>query len=447
MVLYHQVTHTRASMSRFFISYRRDDTADASARLYERLVLQFGRAYVFKDVDDIPLGMDFRRVLQAEVAKCDAMLVVIGRQWISMTDAAGRRRLENPNDFVRIEIEAALARGIPVVPVLVQNASMPAQSDLPASLAELAFRHGLVVRGDPHFHRDVDLLITRLDSLLASSALARAHVPPTRFPSRLAQLGYEGCVLGNVEVILPPMCEVPEGEFLMGSDPAHDACTNNDNETPQHWVTLTAYRIGRHPVTVAEFACFVRAGHAEPKSGYNELTWRQQCDRTDYPVVNVTWGDAATYVAWLEKLTGLSWRVPTEAEWEKAARWDVAARTSHIYPWGDAFDKACCNTSEGGKNATTPVGTYPAGMSPCGAEDMAGNVWEWTSSLFKPYPYNENDGREAPTLSGTRVLRGGSWLNDARVARAACRNYSRQPPSVLADTFIGFRVVQTVHSL
>ena len=157
-------------VAKIFISYRRDDSADASGRLYDRLVAQFGEANVFKDVDNIPLGVDFRTVLTGAVGQCAAMLVVIGRQWLGATDEGGRPRLELPGDFVRIEIEEALARDIPVIPVLVQNASMPQEHELPPSLAPLAYRNGLGVRADPYFHGDVTLLINRLTPLVGESA-------------------------------------------------------------------------------------------------------------------------------------------------------------------------------------------------------------------------------------------------------------------------------------
>ena len=155
-------------MSKIFISYRRDDSDADSGRIDDRLWPKYGRANVFKDVDTIPLGLDFRRILNEEVAKCDVMLVAIGRQWVSITDVYGQRRLENPSDFVRIEVEAALARDIPVIPVLVQDAPMPQERELPTTLGSLAYRNGITVRGGRHFHADIDLLIRRLDMLFAS---------------------------------------------------------------------------------------------------------------------------------------------------------------------------------------------------------------------------------------------------------------------------------------
>jgi formylglycine-generating enzyme required for sulfatase activity len=138
--------------------------------------------------------------------------------------------------------------------------------------------------------------------------------------------------------------------------------------------------------------------------------------------------------------------LPSEAEWEKAARWDPEHRVSRRYPWGDTFEATRCNTSESGIKTTTPVGSYrdEGGVSACGAQDMAGNVWEWTSSFFKPYPYRRDDGREhsrrAPKATESLALHGGSWNNLGRYARAAYRIYN-SPVGVSDD--IGFRLALT----
>jgi len=161
-------------VGKIFISYRREDSTDAAGRVYDRLVTQFGKANVFKDVDDIPLGRDFREALRDAVGECDIMLVVIGHQWLTATDEQGRR-LDNPGDFVRIEVEAALTRDIPVIPVLVQGAGVPRERDLPSTLAQLAYRNGLPVRSDPHFHGDMNLLIARMGPALAPGLIERGE--------------------------------------------------------------------------------------------------------------------------------------------------------------------------------------------------------------------------------------------------------------------------------
>jgi hypothetical protein len=154
------------AIEKIFLSYRRDDSADATGRIYDRLVQRFGKEQIFKDVDSIPLGVDFREHLGNVVGRCNLVLVVIGDRWID-AGQAGARRLDDVADFVRIEIEAALERKIPVVPVLVRGATIPADSALPPSLRALAYRNGMSVRPDPDFHRDMDRLIAGLETHLA----------------------------------------------------------------------------------------------------------------------------------------------------------------------------------------------------------------------------------------------------------------------------------------
>lgn len=149
-----------------FLSYRRDDSADVTGRIYDRLVQRFGKEQIFKDVDSIPLGVDFREHLGEVVGRCSVVLVVIGDRWLS-AGSPGARRLDDAADFVRIEIESALERRIPVVPVLVRGAAIPGDTELPQSLRPLAYRNGLAVRADPDFHRDMDRLITGLQTHLA----------------------------------------------------------------------------------------------------------------------------------------------------------------------------------------------------------------------------------------------------------------------------------------
>ena len=147
-----------AAMS-VFLSYRREDSADVAGRIYDRLAVAFGQDQVFKDVDSIPLGVDFREHLQHVVGKCDVLLAVIGDQWLAARAGEAASRLDDPKDFVRIELESALHRGIPVIPVLVRGAAVPHEAELPSTLGTLAYRSGIAVRADPDFHRDMDRLI------------------------------------------------------------------------------------------------------------------------------------------------------------------------------------------------------------------------------------------------------------------------------------------------
>lgn len=148
-----------ARSPRVFISYRRAESADVTGRIYDRLTRHFGPAAIFKDVESIPLGIDFKEHLEKAVAKCRIFLVVIGNQWLEAGDSLGNNRLEDPRDFVRIELEAALHRNIPVIPLLVRGGSMPAEEKLPPSLRTLVYRNAISIRPDPDFHRDMDRLI------------------------------------------------------------------------------------------------------------------------------------------------------------------------------------------------------------------------------------------------------------------------------------------------
>jgi len=240
------------------------------------------------------------------------------------------------------------------------------------------------------------------------------------------------------EILGQPMVWIPPGPFLIGSDKGKDPQALDD-ELPQHEVTLPGYWIGRYPVTVAQFRAFVEAsGHRPGDPGSLK-------GPGDHPVVNVTWYDALAYCRWLSEKAGIPVALPSEAEWEKAAR----GTDGRIYPWGDEPpDEGRCSF-ENHVRGTTPVGRYsPQGDSPYGCADMAGNVWEWTRSLWgedlrKPdfkYPYDPEDGRENLETGRDvrRVLRGGAFLDEDRRVRCAAR--LRLDPNRRYGDF-GFRVV------
>ena len=211
----------------------------------------------------------------------------------------------------------------------------------------------------------------------------------------------------------PEMVNVPSGTFEMGSKTRKKWLF--DNEKPQHSIELPGYWIGKYPVTNSEYAVFV--GDTDYRCPDHWLNGKIPMMYESHPVIYVSWHDASAYCRWLSDLTGKPYRLPTEAQWEKAARGGDGRR----YPWGSRWDSRKCNTQEGGHGETSPVGAYsPEGDSPFGCADMAGNVWEWTSSLYRPYPYDTNDGRE-DLGNSIRVLRGGSWANAASYARCASR--------------------------
>lgn len=154
---------------KIFINYRRDDSIGMAGRLHDRLVQTFGRDKLFMDVDHIPAGADFVAHLNNQVAECDVVLAIIGPNWLRAKDKAGQRRLHQPDDFVAIEIAAALARDTLVIPVLVDAARMPKESDLPDTLKPLARRQAVEVR-HAHFGHDAEALIARMRKALGQEA-------------------------------------------------------------------------------------------------------------------------------------------------------------------------------------------------------------------------------------------------------------------------------------
>jgi len=258
-----------------------------------------------------------------------------------------------------------------------------------------------------------------------------------QFPLHLMRLGFrllqtmDRAGHDQFRVIVPPVCDVPAGPFLMGSDKQYDPDAR-DEELPQHAVTVLAFQIGVFPLMVREYACAVEAGAVSEPEG--EIRWQHQLQQADHPVVCLSWFQARDYASFLTQVTGDHWRLPTEAEWEKAAR----GTDGRIYPWGNRWNPTRANTLNGGPVTTKPVGSYPRGMSPYGAQDMAGNVLEWTSSTPKAYPYQADDGREDLSDQTGKVLRGGGWGNYQPGVRAAYR--SDYPPASNLNDF-GVRLV------
>jgi len=253
-------------------------------------------------------------------------------------------------------------------------------------------------------------------SVVATEA-PTTEVPATEVPS-----------VGIVSTMVSPkdgmtMVFVPEGEFTMGSD------NGGADEKPVHLVYLDAYWIDQTEVTSAMYEKCVDAGQCDTLDG-NCLSCNSGYAK--HPVINVDWYQANAYCSWVER------RLPTEAEWEKAAR-GTDART---YPWGEGIDCNIANYYSSCVGDTSPVGSYESGKSPYGAYDMAGNVWEWVSSLYKPYPYNASDGREDMNSSDARVLRGGAWyLNDVNVRSA---NRDRYNPTNISNYDYGFRCARSL---
>jgi len=220
----------------------------------------------------------------------------------------------------------------------------------------------------------------------------------------------------------PVLVVVPAGLFTMGE--------GNEQQT----LDLPAFQIGKYPVTNRQYAAFVQDGQPAP-SHWEGGSYPEEL--ANHPVVNVFWSDAIAYCRWLAAKTGRPYRLPTEAEWEKAASWDAGKKKARIYPWGDTFERGKCNSGEGGKGATTPVGAYsPAGDSPYGCADMAGNVWEWCATAWRDRYAPEADKDDSADLR--HVVRGGSFSHKAGYVHCAYRDkgglYGR------GDYLVGFRV-------
>jgi len=245
------------------------------------------------------------------------------------------------------------------------------------------------------------------------------------------------------------MVRVPAGSFQMGNNGAEPfTCLHYPQECPQHLVDLPAYWIGKHEVTRAEYARFIDAGgyydpgywssdgwswrvvnsRTKPEywpawicfyhgpSGCDPATCSRGFAQTDkHPIVCVTYYEAEAFCNWA------GGHLPTEAQWEKAARW--TGGYPNVYPWGNTWDDERCNSWTGGPYPvyqTTPVGSYPSGMSPYGCDDMAGNVWEWVRDWYLSYPGSTSPFDDTDVH---RVLRGGAWSTFDNHCRCAYRYY------------------------
>lgn len=533
--------------SGIFVSYRRDDSAGHAGRLFDRLSEHFGRERLFMDVDHIEPGEDFVQVIEAAVGSSAVLLVVIGRRWLTSGDMTARR-LDNPNDFVRLEVAAALASNVRVIPVLVQDATMPGPQELPDDLVRLSRRNAIEL-SDLRWNRDVDQLISVLERFFAKQQEAQgiaeqgAEKEPQRaaeaerqrveeqlrqqaertarateenrqrgeaeeferrhaverlsptaagpssparpdvsllnaewathavvLPSYVAErpkksklplmiAGVALVVLIGLALVVwlaraavrkmtpstvsqpqstvdkktsslvsqPPSASqtqsksqrielvlIPKGSFMMGA--THDGA----DEGPVRRVTIShEFYIGKYEVTQAQWQAVM---------GNNPSAFKG----ADLPVDGVSWNDAIAFVARLNAQgDGYTYRLPSEAEWEYAAR----AGTTGDYA-GD-LDAMAWYDSNSGKTTHPVGGKQPNGF---GLYDMHGNVWEWCQDWY----HASNAG--APTdgsawLSGgeqkERVLRGGSWGNFDHVCRSA-RRFSNGPDN---RNFFGLRVV------
>lgn len=285
---------------------------------------------------------------------------------------------------------------------------------------------------------DANMRLTVVDALLAIIAN-----PDADLRARIAA----GTLLGDLgDPRIGEMVTIPAGQFLMGEG------------REQHALSLPAFRIGKFPVTNFEYRRFVEAGGYSERSYWTDAGWVEvgeqqktprfwkdaRFNRPNQPVMGLSWYECVAFCRWMTRDTGMLWRLPTEAEWEKAAR----GTEGYLFPWGNAYDPARLN-GRGPRDrqacTPTPVGLYPAGVGPFGLFDCVGNVWEWCATRWKkPFPYDSAQDEWHPDyLQGQnlRVLRGGSWYDTQDVTR--CAHRFRFQPFGWNDRG-GFRLVSPV---
>ena len=262
-----------------------------------------------------------------------------------------------------------------------------------------------------------------------------------QFPRARAENHY--LILHLAPGLWTTLLHIPAGEFLMGADPQQDL-EAADSEFPQHRVQVSEFYLGKYPVTNAQFDVFANAAPAKLSAGL--AGWRLPTGKETQPVVNVTWDDAVAFCQWLSAATGRKFRLPTEAEWEKAARGPAgASHDSRIYPWGDEWDPTRAALSlEGAAGGPQPVSHHsPAGDSPYGVCDMSGNVWEWCGDWFDPQLYSQRwrsvvKDPTGPETGQGYVVRGGAFDSTPKHMRCTRRNWYYPDK---ARPNLGFRIV------
>lgn len=394
-------------MSKIFLSYRRADTSGYVIAIYDRLIQTLSSKDIFRDLDTIDYGEDFVEVIENAVQQCDVLLAIIGQQWVKITDAEGQRRLDNPEDFVRLEIAIALRRNIRVIPVLVGGATMPSADDLPEDLKRLVRRNALEIR-DRDFQAHMERLIRAINRALAATQSHKLPTHPQTKPQKLSKQPIEELVYQEVVNILSPpfeWIEIPAGKVVI----------NDRTEI------ISTFAIAKYPITKAQFTQFIEAGGYTKPDYWTQAGWQEKengnwtsprphrkqrgkkSNRTEHPVIGVSWYEAYAFTRWLSKMSGENIKLPTEKQWQRAAQGD----DGRTYPWGNEWDCQRCNNNVNpckGRQTTIVTKYEGKGDSPFGVVDMAGNVWEWCLT-------RNDSGTNDPRGTQVRVLCGGSWFN------------------------------------
>jgi formylglycine-generating enzyme required for sulfatase activity/energy-coupling factor transporter ATP-binding protein EcfA2 len=280
------------------------------------------------------------------------------------------------------------------------------------------------LRDIPGYKRDSGVLT------LAREKLQRIIAPD--ISATLEERFDAGEILGTlgdprINVLSPPMVTVEAGEFIRGSE-------ERDREKPVRNIYLDEFLIGKYPVTNHEFKVFIEDGGYKNKEPWTPEGWQwrerenivepgywqnRKWNGANFPVVRVGWYESNAYAQWLSKETGDKYVLPSEAQWEKAAR----GSEGFSYPWGNEWQEDFCNSDECGLMRTSPVGIFPKGKSPYGCMDMAGNVWEWCADWYGEDYYKKSPDRnpQGPVDGSGRVIRGGGWFHGRQGCRAAFR--------------------------
>jgi len=245
----------------------------------------------------------------------------------------------------------------------------------------------------------------------------------------------------------PQTIRIPAGRFLMGSTPENatkgggynDEIFIYERECPQHFVDLSDYFIGKYPVTNKEYSSFIQDAEYKVPENWKDKLYPPGKD--NHPVVYVSWNDAIKYCKWLSKKTGKNYRLPTEAEWEKAAR----GVNGRLFPWGNTFNPKYANTIESRIRETTSVGKFsPRGDSPYGCADTIGNVWEWCRDWFAEDVYKDRENKilqnpKGPAKGMNKVVRGGSYYSHrTQCAYRAFSSIDRE-----GSAYGGFRIARS----
>ena len=458
-------------MARIFLSYRRADGVASGARsyLYEKLTNHYGPDSVFMDVERMQVGSDFRECLNDELQKTDVVIVLIGPEWVKHI----QERAFKQDDFVRLEIETALKQGKPVLPLLLEGAVMPSHTEVPETISAFTFNHGVEIDTGRYFREGVERLCKDLDEHIFNTEPSHKKKKPSLNTAAIAIMvmlfifGLAAYQLTSNSKEWPPAAQfpvpadtgnfalIPAGAFTMGDG------LDKSKDAPEHQVKLSGYYIGKHEVS---WRLWREVRDWAVSNGYSELSGVGKGKGDTHPVHSVSWYDVVKWCNAASERAGLDpvyyvsnggavyksgtsvyidyskqgYRLPTEAEWEKAARGGLHGKR---FPWGDTISHKEANYKANSSRCSydvsgaekdlflnngrfgMPVGSFAAnGYGLC---DISGNVLEWCNDWYGSSYYDSSPSTDpqGPSAGSTRMMRGGSWFGVADGCRVAYREH------------------------